>query len=182
MLSLKYAFFPFSSFGYCLYHPHEIWKCLSFFFSYVFPNLSWTNLSKLWNTDKKIKSSSYWDHSLHYTCQQRHTWQKNQRKIYGYFNPITLRKAKIVYNFSLSECNRVKCKIFNGVQYINTKLYRRVSSLKHSLEFSQTSYLLLSSSFCLQDRHTDIPSYYCQTDPKLTLSNWCRMIYESFLW
>ena len=24
------------------------------------------------------------------------------------FNPITLRKAKIVYNFGLSECNRVK--------------------------------------------------------------------------
>ena len=23
------------------------------------------------------------------------------------FNPITLRKAKIVYNFGLSECNRV---------------------------------------------------------------------------
>ena len=25
------------------------------------------------------------------------------------FNPIALRKAKIVYNFGLSECNRVKC-------------------------------------------------------------------------
>ena len=24
------------------------------------------------------------------------------------FNPIVLRKAKIVYNFGLSECNRVK--------------------------------------------------------------------------
>ena len=24
------------------------------------------------------------------------------------FNPITLRKAKIVHNFGLSECNRVK--------------------------------------------------------------------------
>ena len=24
------------------------------------------------------------------------------------FNPITLRKAKIVYNFGLSECNRFK--------------------------------------------------------------------------
>ena len=24
------------------------------------------------------------------------------------FNPIALRKAKIVYNFGLSECNRVK--------------------------------------------------------------------------
>ena len=27
------------------------------------------------------------------------------------FNPITLRKAKIVYNFGLSECNRVKNKL-----------------------------------------------------------------------
>ena len=26
-----------------------------------------------------------------------------------HFNPIALRKAKIVYNFGLSECNRVKC-------------------------------------------------------------------------
>ena len=26
------------------------------------------------------------------------------------FNPIALRKAKIVYNFGLSECNRVKKK------------------------------------------------------------------------
>ena len=26
-----------------------------------------------------------------------------------HLNPIALRKAKIVYNFGLSECNRVKC-------------------------------------------------------------------------
>ena len=26
-----------------------------------------------------------------------------------YFNPIALRKTKIVYNFCLSECNRVNC-------------------------------------------------------------------------
>ena len=26
----------------------------------------------------------------------------------AYFNPIALRKAKIVYKFGLSECNRVK--------------------------------------------------------------------------
>ena len=26
----------------------------------------------------------------------------------NYINPIALRKAKIVYNFGLSECNRVK--------------------------------------------------------------------------
>ena len=27
---------------------------------------------------------------------------------YDIFNPIALRKAKTVYNFGLSECNRVK--------------------------------------------------------------------------
>ena len=29
-------------------------------------------------------------------------------ELFGDFNPIALRKAKIVYNFGLSECNRVK--------------------------------------------------------------------------
>ena len=33
----------------------------------------------------------------------------------SFFNPIALRKAKIVCNFGLSECNRVNSKpIFNG--------------------------------------------------------------------
>ena len=32
------------------------------------------------------------------------------------FNPIALRKAKIVYNFGLSECNRVK---FNDTGHYN---------------------------------------------------------------
>ena len=30
------------------------------------------------------------------------------------FNPVALRKAKIVYNFGLSECNRVKNLINRG--------------------------------------------------------------------
>ena len=33
---------------------------------------------------------------------------------YVIFNPIALRKAKIVYNFGLSECNRVK--VVKGVK------------------------------------------------------------------
>ena len=33
--------------------------------------------------------------------------QIRQGKIRQVFNPIALRKAKIVYNFGLSECNRV---------------------------------------------------------------------------
>ena len=35
------------------------------------------------------------------------------------FNPIALREAKIVYNFGLSECERVKSEIKN---YINIPL------------------------------------------------------------
>ena len=31
------------------------------------------------------------------------------------FNPIALRKAKIVYNFGLSECNRVNTSSFEHV-------------------------------------------------------------------
>ena len=33
------------------------------------------------------------------------TMQENKPEV---FNPIALRKAKIIYNFGLSECNRVK--------------------------------------------------------------------------
>ena len=33
-------------------------------------------------------------------------------------NPIALRKAKIVYNFGLSECNRVKGTNFHLLAYI----------------------------------------------------------------
>ena len=31
-----------------------------------------------------------------------------------FFNPIALRKAKIVYNFGISECNRVKSRPLSG--------------------------------------------------------------------
>ena len=34
------------------------------------------------------------------------------RQFYKLFNPIAFRKAKIVYNFGLSECIRVKCQMF----------------------------------------------------------------------
>ena len=42
------------------------------------------------------------------------------------FNPIAFRKAKIVYNFGLSECNRVK--VFASLHKLfikSVKLYRR---------------------------------------------------------
>ena len=35
-------------------------------------------------------------------------WLCHLKKIMDLFNPIAFRKAKIVYNFGLSECNRVK--------------------------------------------------------------------------
>ena len=34
----------------------------------------------------------------------------------GGLNPVALRKAKIVYNFGLSECNRVKRKEFTSLE------------------------------------------------------------------
>ena len=36
---------------------------------------------------------------------------------YILFNPFTLRKAKIVYNFGLSECNRVKVNRYTSIYF-----------------------------------------------------------------
>ena len=43
--------------------------------------------------------------------------------IRGYFDPLALRKAKIAYNFGLSECSRVKISVFKitGVDCNMTK-------------------------------------------------------------
>ena len=38
------------------------------------------------------------------------------------FNPIALRKAKIAYNFGLSECNRVKMGVFFHLRITLSKL------------------------------------------------------------
>ena len=38
------------------------------------------------------------------------------------FNPIALRKAKIVYNFGLSECNRVKEGIWHNGNMLSHQL------------------------------------------------------------
>ena len=35
------------------------------------------------------------------------------------FNNVALRKAKIVYNFGLSECNRVNTSVYGGVSVQN---------------------------------------------------------------
>ena len=35
----------------------------------------------------------------------------NKTSMFWLLNPIALRKAKIVYNFGLSECNRVKLEV-----------------------------------------------------------------------
>ena len=40
------------------------------------------------------------------------------------FNPITLRKAKIVYNFGLFECNRVNSQIVLFVFILNVLIFR----------------------------------------------------------
>ena len=46
-------------------------------------------------------------------------------KISQNFNPIALRKAKIVYNFGLSECNRVKTDLGFGIALVEESLFYR---------------------------------------------------------
>ena len=46
-------------------------------------------------------------------------------------NPTALRKAKIVYNFGLSECNRVKESLAEGV----TTYFRRICSYFLCMDF-----------------------------------------------
>ena len=40
-----------------------------------------------------------------------------------FFNPIALRKAKITYNFGLSECNKVK-PVVHGVYFCTETSYK----------------------------------------------------------
>ena len=49
-------------------------------------------------------------------------------------NPIALRKAKIAYNFGLSECNRVKAELqIRGGIEDNSKIISLISQRKHML-------------------------------------------------
>ena len=43
---------------------------------------------------------------------QSDSWQSEH---IHYLNPIAFRKAKIVYNFGLSECNKVKVNGYNSI-------------------------------------------------------------------
>ena len=57
-------------------------------------------------------------------------FEKNVKCILFLFNPVALRKAKIAYNFGLSECNRVKqmaCLVTPGMS----------ESLAHLLQLSK---------------------------------------------
>ena len=46
---------------------------------------------------------------------------------YFLFNPITLRKTKIAYNYGLSECNRVKRReVFVGLVFLSTCILKVV--------------------------------------------------------
>ena len=44
------------------------------------------------------------------------------------FNPIALRKAKTVYIFGLSECNKVKVNGYNGTRKRNSTNFTFISS------------------------------------------------------
>ena len=54
------------------------------------------------------------------------------------FNPVALRKAKIVYNFGLSECNRVMKRICLNLlpweQILSLRVDTPNPALAHSLE------------------------------------------------
>ena len=45
-----------------------------------------------------------------------------------FFNPVALRKAKIVYNFGFSECNRVKKADKHGSVPVHRKVYTTMQS------------------------------------------------------
>ena len=53
------------------------------------------------------------------------------------FNPIALRKAKIVCNFGLSECNRVNYLKADDKIFI-CKFKKNVKSKIHDIEYSKT--------------------------------------------
>ena len=46
-------------------------------------------------------------HTMSFSVRSAYNYDVRSDKI-KYFNPIALRKTKVVYNFGLSECNRIK--------------------------------------------------------------------------
>ena len=65
-------------------------------------------------------------------------WWRNKVKYQFTFNPIALRKAKIVYNFGLSECNRVKETLPNNYSkhtIMNVKLTKPITIFLWLLDF-----------------------------------------------
>ena len=67
-------------------------------------NDGWTNYHLIWGFTAHL----IWDFTAFKNI--RHFWadQEMGEMRMKHFNPIALRKAKIAYNFGLSECKRVK--------------------------------------------------------------------------
>ena len=58
----------------------------------------------------------------------------------GWLNPIALRKAKIVYNFGLSECNRVNLLMIEGSDPTSTEMPYTINWVSFSESISLHSY------------------------------------------
>ena len=72
----------------------------------------------------------------------------NQR---GLFNPIALREAKIIYNFGLSECNKVKVKQLESVP---TPL--SYGGILHDSTEAGANSPLVTKSFCHVDHLSEV--------------------------
>ena len=83
----------------------------------------------------------------------------NKNTVSGRFNPFALRKSKIVYNFGLSECNRVKTILYSSIHICNEyfKISGSDSELKpysgHLLKATDTNVVETASPYvlCIHD-------------------------------
>ena len=75
-----------------------------------------------------------------------------------YFNPFALRKAKIVYNFGLSECNRVNedCTCFKDCLNMHGVIYHfhRVKFSQSKQNYSNSKVFGILLQCCLYPQHT----------------------------
>ena len=62
------------------------------------------------------------------------------------FNPITLRKARIAYNFGLSGCNRVNSLLTNGLIHPIWRIFFPVLRLIHCFRVSAGCF----HSYCIE--------------------------------
>ena len=109
--------------------------------------LIWYTWAYLRVISSNPKNHSLWINEMFLRRQISH-----RNPINTIINPIALRKAKIVYNFGLSECNRVKV---NGYTFRGSSsliftfvyIFNRVSSLRKDLLFKNSLFKEQNFSF-----------------------------------